>query len=322
MKKLLENDKALKVLSVAIAVVLWLYIFIILDPSQTITVRDLPIQFVGMEQLNANGLSVVNESETAITLKVSGSRKRMGRNNMKSIIATVDLSSVAEKGTATLPVDLVVPFENQGIVSQEPYTVDVKVESLVHKELSIEIKTEGSLATDYMAGPMHTAEEKVTISGPESILGMVAGASVVLNYGNADVDIDKELPIRFYTADNKEIVAADSILNRIRPNITKTMVHCTVVKLKRVEISPVFSSNADEETIKSLSYRLSPAYVQIYGDEQITSKINQLQTEEISLEKLTSNQKAKVKIKIPDGVKVLQDIKEVEVTLSEKKGGN
>lgn len=319
MNRLFENDRALKWLSVAIAIILWLYIIIILDPVQSVTVRDLPIQFVGWEQLEANGLSIVNESETAITIKVNGSRKRMGRNNMKSIIATVDLSSISEEGTASLPVKVVVPFENQGVVSQDPYTVDVKVETLVNKAIPIEIKTEGSLATDYMAGPMHTENEQVIVSGPESVVGKITGAAVVLNYGNADVDIDKELPIRFYNTENKEIVAADSILNRIRSDISKTMVHCTVVKLKRVEIMPIFDSNADEETIQNLSYRLNPVSVQIYGDEQVTARINRLQTAPISFEKLTNNKKTKVKLVIPQGVKVLQDISEIEVILNDKK---
>jgi YbbR domain-containing protein len=282
-------------------------------------VRDLPIQFVGGEQLKANGLSVVNESETSITLKVNGSRKRMGRNNMKSIIATVDLSAINEEGTTSLPVKVVVPFENQGVVSQEPYTVAIKVESLVHKEIPIEIKTEGSLATDYMAGPMHTENEKVTVSGPESVVGKISAAAVVLNYANADVDIDKELPVRFYNTENKEIVAADSILSRIQSDISKTMVHCTVVKLKRVEITPMFDWNADQEILSNLSYRLNPASVQIYGAEQITAGISYLQTELISLDKLTNNQKTKVKLVIPKGVKVLQDISEVEVILNSKK---
>ncbi len=319
MKKLFENDKLLKVTSVVIAIVLWLYIFIILDPTQEVSVRDLPIEFVGQEQLHANGLSVVSESDTVMTIKVKGSRKRMGKNNMKSIIAKVDVSAVMSKGTASLPVDVIVPFENMGITSQDPYTVDVKVEHLKEKNIPIEVETEGSLAEDYMAGPIYTDAETVTIKGPESIVDKIARAAVVLNYGGADVDIDKELPIRLYGNDGKEIVSIDAILSRIRKDIDRTMVHCIVVKLKRVEIDPVFEGFADQEMKPDFPYKLNVETVLIYGDEQVTSKIKKIQTEPISMDKLTSNEKAKVKLVIPDGVKVLRDIAEVEVTLLEKK---
>ncbi|MBQ2613868.1 MAG: hypothetical protein IJB80_00850 [Clostridia bacterium] len=315
MKRLLE-DRWLKVLSVGIAIVIWLYIFLILDPAQEVTVRDLPIEFIGAEQLNARGLSVVSESDTEISVKVSGSRKRMARNNMKSIIAKADISYINQEGVTAIPVDVVVPFENFGITSQDPYTVDVKVEPTVQKTIDIEIQTEGSLATDYMAGPMRIEDKTVTVTGPKSVVGKIGRAVVLLNYQGADVDIDETLPIRFYDTEDKEIVSIDAILSRIRTNISQTVLHCKVVKLKQVPISPVFPEEMQEG-----DYKLNIQKVQIYGDEQITSKVEEIKTEWISMEKLTSNQKTKVKLVIPEGVKVLQDISEVEVTLSKKDNG-
>ncbi|MBR5152428.1 MAG: hypothetical protein IKW60_02750 [Clostridia bacterium] len=314
MKKLFE-DKMLKVLSLAIAIVVWLYIFIILDPAQEVTVRSLPIEFVGVEQLSSNGLSIVSESDTELSLKVNGSRKRMGQNNMRSIIAKVDVSSIYSEGTVTLPVQVVVPFENFGITQQDPYSVDVTVERTVEKTLDLKIETESSLATDYMAGPMHTKDKTVTVRGPRSVIGKIAGAGVVLNYGNADVDIDVKVPIRLYGNEDKEILVADPIWNRVSTNISETMIHCTVVKLKKIEVEPVF------DTGEVLPYRLNIKTVQIYGNEQITSKVDKIKTEPISTEKLTSNQKTKVKLVVPEGVKILQDIAEVEVTLTEKNNG-
>lgn len=314
MRKLFE-DKMLKVVSVAIAIIIWLYIFIILDPAQEVTVRNLPIEFVGIEQLHNNGLSVVSESDTELTIKVNGSRKRMGRNNMKSIIAKVDLSDIYREGISTIPVEVVVPFENFGITQQDPYSVDVMVEQTVQKTMDLKIETENSLAADYMAGPMYTEDKRVTVTGPKSVVGKIAHAGVVLDYGNADVDIDVKLPIRLYGTDGKEITAVDPIWKRLQTNISETMLHCTVVKLKKVEVVPVF------DTGEELPYKLNIKTVQIYGEEQITSKVDKIQTMPISTEKLTSNQKTKVKLVIPDGVKVLQDITEVEVTLTEKTNG-
>lgn len=318
MRNIIENDRVLKIISFVIAVVLWLYIFIILDPSQEVAVRELPIEFIGQEQLHDNGLSVVSESATVMSIKVSGSRKRMARNNMKSIIAKVDVSGITAVGVTTLPIDVVIPFENFGITDQDVYTVDIKVEKLTEKTLPIEIDTEGSLAENYMAGPIQTETETVTVRGPESLVGKISRAAVLLNYGGADVDIDKELPIRLYGSDGKEIVSIDTILSRITKDAEQTMVHCLVVKLKQVPIEPVFSDASDTGDEPKISYTLNVETVQIYGNEQVTSKVNRIRTETISTEKLTTNEKIKVKLEIPDGVKVLRDVSEVEVTLSGK----
>ena len=64
MKKIFESDSFLKIASVAIAVLLWLYIIVVLDPAVEVEVRELPIQFVGQEQVVESGFSVVSESAT------------------------------------------------------------------------------------------------------------------------------------------------------------------------------------------------------------------------------------------------------------------
>ena len=51
MKKMFASDNVLKVISIFIAIVIWIYIAIVMDPAIEITVRDLPIQFIGQEGL-------------------------------------------------------------------------------------------------------------------------------------------------------------------------------------------------------------------------------------------------------------------------------
>lgn len=320
MKKAFVNDNVLKGISVVVAIVIWLYIIIVLDPAVEVNVRDLPIQFVGEEQLNANGLSVVNESATTLSLKVKGSRKKMGKNDMKTIIAKVDVSAIKSEGKTSLPVEVVVPFENAGISSQNHYNVDVKAEKLVEKQLNLEVKTEGTLAENYMAGPIKTDPEAITIKGPESVVGKIARAGVVLDYANADVDIDAEVPIKLYGTDGKELPALDAILTRIQQDVTSTKIHCSVVKLREVSIIPNFGeARAEDGAVlnQDFSYSVNPEKVQIYGEDRLTAKITAIETEPISMEKFLDNQKVKVKLQIPDGVKILRDVTEVEVTMKQ-----
>lgn len=321
MKKLLISDKMLRLISFIVAVLIWLYINIVINPSIEVTVRDLPIQFVGTEKLNDNGLGIVTESATTVTLKIKGNRKTMGKNNMDTIIAKADVSNVYNTGTVSVPVEVVIPFENSGISNQSVYAVDISVEKIKSKTLNLEINTEGSLADGYMAGPIDINPSSVTISGPESVIGKIVKAGVTLDYGNADVDIDAEVPIRLYGADGKEFSIMDAILTRINRDNTGCKVHCAVVKLKEVDIHPIFD---DDELIKrdQIIYSIYPSEVQIYGETALTAKISSISTEIISTEKLRENKKVKVKLNIPEGVKVLQDIGEVEITLKDVQGQN
>lgn len=315
MKKLIENDRLLKVVSVVIALIIWLYIIIILDPDMEVAVRDIPIQIIGEEQLAERGLSIVNESATEVSFQLKGSRKRMGNNNMKSIIAKADVSEITQTGTTSVPVEVVVPFENHGIDSQNPYNLDVHVERLVSKTFPVKIKTTGSLAENYMAGPMEVDVKEITVSGPESVVGNLTSAGVVLDYEAADVDIDKSVPIRLYGSGEKEIGVNDVTMRRIKQDKTETMIHCKVVRLRTVSvIADIIHGGHDDE---SLNYTVEPKEVQIYGDEVLTAKITELKTEPIPIEKLLNNGKVKAKLMIPKGVKVLEDIGEAEIVLKE-----
>ena len=127
MKKFLASDNALKAVSVLIAIVIWMYITIVMNPTIEVTVRDLPIQFVGQEELASRGLAVISESVTTVNVKIKGNRKKMGNNDMKSIIVRADESVITSEGTQAVPIEVIVPFESQGISSQSHYSVDVKV---------------------------------------------------------------------------------------------------------------------------------------------------------------------------------------------------
>ncbi len=322
MKKFFESDSFLKIASVAIAVILWLYIIVVLDPAIEVEVRELPIQFVGQEQMEANDISVVSESATTVNVKVKGSRKKMGRYDMKTIIAKVDMSDVSKVGRHKLPVEIVVPFENAGISSQSHYHVELLVEKTLKKELELDVATEGNLEKDYISDNLTVTPQKITIRGPESVVGKIGKAGVVLNYDNANGDIEQTLPVILYDSDNRVLVSQDALLKRISQDVAEATVSCSVVKLRTVEISPQIEAGTGDERefLSTNTYEINPSTIQIYGDDEETIKISEILTEKVPVAKLMDSQRTKVKLSIPKNVKVLGDVAEVEITISDSQG--
>ena len=312
MKKLLASDGALKIISVLIAIGIWVYIALVMNPAIEVTVRDLPIQFIGGESLNSKGLAVISESATTVTVKIKGSRKKMGNNDMKTIIAKADISSITETGETNIPIEIVIPFENQGVSSQSEYSVNVKVEKSAEKTLDIEVSAIGTLAPDYMPGDIVCDPKKVTLSGPKSAVDKISKAEAVLNYNNEDVDIDTSAQIVFYGADNKEISMLDALMGRISISVDNVNIHCPVLKMHKAEVKAEFGR---QELPENFSYKTDPFEVYVFGDENVSSKINEIKTEQIPLDKLLDNGKVKVKLIIPNGVKIFHDISEVEISI-------
>lgn len=315
MKKILTTDSALKIISVIIAIGIWIYIAFVMDPTIEITVRDLPIQFIGAEALDARNLSVISESSTTVTVNIKGSRKKMGQNDMKTIIARADLSSITSTGENTIPIDIVIPFENQGVSSQSDYAVAVKVEERVAKALDIRIDTHGSLAPDYMPGDITTEPSEVTLVGPKSAIEKLSAAAVNLDYAGEDVDIDTELPVTFYGADGKEVSMLDALMKRISVSAESAKIHCPVMKMHKVSVKARFDTSALPE---GFAYKTEPSEVYIFGSDEAMAEHAEIVTETISTEKLLSSGKVKVKLSIPEGVKIFDDISEVEISLENK----
>lgn len=312
MKKVLASDNALKVISFITAIIIWIYISFIVDPKIEITVRDVPIQFIGQEELERKGLAIISESASSLTLTLSGSRKTMGKYDMDSISANVNVAN-AQKGSNTIIVEATAPIEHQEITSQSIYTVDVIVENISEKVLPIEASTTGSLAKDYMSGDIKVSPETVTVKGPESAVARVMKAGVKLDLNDADVDIDIALPISYYDEKNKMLAASDAIMKRIKASSDTALVHCPVLKLREISPTAYFGW---QELPENFSYSIEPSKLYIYGEETGSTKIDTIETAEIPLDKLIENEKVKVKLNIPENVKILYDITEVEVSVT------
>lgn len=312
MKKILASDNALKVTSILIAVGIWIYIALVMNPAIEVNVRDLPIQFIGQEELTEKGFAVISESATSVDIKVMGSRKKMGNNDMKTIIARVNLAEIESTGDTVLPVEISIPFENQGISSQSEYNVTVKVEKWVEKKLNVEIKTEGNLAADYMPGDITVTPSNITISGPQSAVDKISKATAVLNHNNADVDIDVTVPVNFSGTNGKEISMLDALMGRVATSHDKVSIHCPVLKMHKASINVNFdTSNLPD----GFSYTTEPSEVYVFGDESAATNLTEIQTEPIDLDRLQDSGKVKTKLIIPKGVKIFHDISEVEVSV-------
>lgn len=312
MKKLINNDNFLKFISLLIAIAMWLFIIVVNDPVTEATVRDIPIQFVGEEILHNNGFAIVSESATSVTVKVKGSRKRMGNYNMDSVIARVDVSGITSTGNNSLPVEVVVPFENIGISTQEPYTVDIKTDVYEEKELPVEVERTRKLATDYIAGDLVVEPKNVKISGPKSVLEKIAKAKAVLELSDQDVDFDTTAPIKFYDVEGKEILSRDAISNVVDKSTEMVRITCPVLKIKEVYVEAQFNY---PELLGTTEYAIEPEKIYIYSDQLDYTKIISVQTEPIAAEKLLESKKVKAKLLLPENVKVIDDVSEVEVSL-------
>ena len=97
-----------KILSIAIAVFLWLYVFIEVSPMTTSTFRDVKVQMENENILESRGLAILSVQPENIDVNVEGKRGNFFQLKHTDILATLDCAELHE-GINVVPVRVVLP---------------------------------------------------------------------------------------------------------------------------------------------------------------------------------------------------------------------
>lgn len=310
MKSFFAKDAALKIISFIISIILWIYIIAVIDPSVDITVRDIPIQYIEQIKLADKGLSVLDYNKPTVEVKIRGSRKRLAKIDAKSVAATVDLSSVTEIGTHSLPINISVPYEYQEVISKKPSVVDVTVDKIVEERKNIEIIAKNGLKSGYIAGDIKVTPSSVLLKGASAIVNQVSSAKVELDYSESSTDIYQTAKIMLFDSAG-QLLESD---NRLYQDVTSVDLYCPVMELKTVPVKVRYTGNLSGNIdLDSVKVTVIPSAVTIYAEPEVVRNIDSLSTLEVPLNNIRRTTETTVDLQIPDNVGMRDDVRRVTV---------
>ncbi len=315
MRNFFFKDSVLKVVSFVIAIVIWLYIIIVADPSVDMPVKDIQIRYVNQTALEERGLALISDPNATVELKIRGSRKKIANIDNKNVYATVDLANIGKTGTFSLPISISIPYEYDEIVSKKPYNADVVIDRVLEQERDIQVIATGDVANGYIAGKSQTSSKSVILSGPSTILGNIRGVAAYLDYDGRSAEIKEVEELYLIDSNNKKIEKDSDVYDMVSMNISSIEITCPVMKLKNVPIA------IDTEAfVNAESYKISvqPSNVSIYADGEVLETVSEIGTKKIDFGKLVSEGSLTVELDIPEGVSLRDGISEVTIKVSAK----
>ena len=176
-----KNQKVFQlILAIVVAMVLWLYVINVENPTGTARLGDLPIQLQGEEVLTENGLMVTDLSKDTVTIRLSGKKKTLMKISRKNVTLTLDVSSVTGPGDWTLTSRLNYPAnvntDNVTISHSDDLKVTVTVKPQTTKTIPVRGEFMGSEAEGYRTGRVTVSPDTLTLTGPEDTLGKISYA--------------------------------------------------------------------------------------------------------------------------------------------------
>ena len=326
MKKLQEllcKDFGWKLLSIAIATILW---FMVINIDQPISTRDYsrPLSIQNMEVLTDRGLTVGNLEElknTKIVVKVKAQRTALDRLNQNPewITATVDLSelSYAVNGDViALPVSVSVQGGNTyGISSKSPAVVEVAVETMASKELPVEVILNGTLEEGtYLSKPQLSAET-VTVTGPASLVNSVTSVRATVEAEDVEKNPTVHAALVCYTKDGLPVKGVFTSAEEI-------IVSYALHDLKQVPIQvDITGTPAGGHQVGNVF--CSPQYVAVTGSAEDLEKLLYLQLDSIDVSGRSTSVTETFRLGdyLPRGISLLDDddgIVQVTVSITEQ----
>ena len=162
-RRVFIEDWSLKLLSLAIALVLWL---LVTGQNQPVTAHvNVQLNFI-----RPPSLEISNDPPRTVDVMLTGSRNKLDDLTTLDLVATVDLSDqragervlrLADKAQISLP---------QGVKVDgfQPSAIPVRLEPIVERQVPIEPKLEGQTADGYEVYAVRPNKGSVTLRGPET----------------------------------------------------------------------------------------------------------------------------------------------------------
>ena len=320
MKKL-RNDKlrdsriVYVIISLVIAILLWMYVEYTEQPDIEQSISRIPVTFTGYDELKNKGLVLTDGETSYVTIKIKGTRSVVSRITADDIIITSDLASISAAGEYQRSYSVTLPgsvSENEvTVVSKSPVTVYLRISNLMTKTVDVRGTLEGEIADEYAAEEFVFDPAQVTVTGPQEIVEQVEYAYVVINKNNVGETIEQDVEFTLMSGDNTAIDKTDLTLSADYIHATLPIVKVKTLDLS-VELIPGGGLTAD-----SVDVRISPIQITISGDETILDDMDTFPLGTVDLGALmTGETTLTLPINLPQGMKSISGETEAAVTVT------
>ncbi len=316
MKKYKFTDNlGLKIIAVIFAAFLWLIVVNLDNPVSTQTFSEIPVTIINEDIILSAGDTYQVLGEEKVSVVVSATRQVRQKLTKEDIVATADIKEM-DTSTGLVPIKISIPNYAGKYESAEaaPRNLQIQREKSGKKVLSLTVSTGDSKVRDgYILGDMTVNPDKVTITGPESILDQIDRAVALIDVEGLAKDSEETAKLGLYDISGNPISQTRLGNNLGEGGIT---VSVEVLKIKSVPIL-LSVSGTPAEGYKYTGYSSEPETVQIYGEKDVVDKIEEIDVPVIDVSGASQPIQKSVNISeyLPEGVQLV-DEKTANITVT------
>ena len=305
-KKLFNNDNFLRIFSLCIALLLWMYIVSLNNPQVEIPINGIDIEIRNQQNIQGNNLNIISVSDSKTSVKIFGRMSEVSAISPADIKVYVDASDIYSANSYYLSTKSEIDSKSVVVTGIDVKDVNIYVDYIQAVEKDIEILVVGEPKTGHILESAIPANDNVVIKGPQNIVNKVASIKASLDITNANSDYSTVCPVKMYTA-NGEVINSEYLTL----TVTDVAVDVKFNATKNVEIKVDIPETVDLEMYDII---ITPKTVDISGQPTLLETINTLQIGTLTESSFTSDETTVI-IELPqiEGIKYNIEDKNVKV---------
>lgn len=332
-KKKITDNLSLKIMSVAVAVVVWLIVVNIDNPVGTNYYTITNVELINKEYVESSDtigkMCMPEENQDTVRVAITADKKTRDKIRVSDISAVADLQQAVSLDTNPVMVPITVTCSVSGIgpgdIKVTPQNLSVNLDEKETQEFVVNvIRGDTKPGKDYEVGSLTANPEKVRITGPKSLVNKIDKVNAAIELNGKTQDFTQEVTLSII--DKNQEALSDSEMNSLRiENNAQVIVTAKLWKIRQgVKISAGYVGTPAEGyqagMIKTVPDTISVAG-STEGLETLAANDNVItipsESIDISGESLDVEKKISLKDLLPDNVKLTSDSSEdVWVTVS------
>ena len=308
MRKRIESDLLLKILSVVFAFLLWMFVINTDNPVIKKTFSDVPVDMLNEQVLDELNQTYKIESGDTVSFTVKGKKDIVDRLTKSDFRATADVSSMSDVHAIPIKVEAL-RYKSQLDVDTGNATIKVVLEDVKSDQIPVVMEVKGKPASGYTVSTQTAIPNLISISGPKSVVSRIKQIVAVVNVSGVKKDVTMTQSVKCYDEDGDEVSQ-----ERIKLDTNKIKVK---IGLSRTKIVPfkvdTKGSPGKGYVLGSIDYQ--PKHIEITGSKEDLDKVDSIKLVKLDISDSTKSIEKTIKasdIKLPDGISFVKSVDKIK----------
>lgn len=302
----ITNNFWWKLLSIALAFLLWLVVVNVEDPLKTKTFYDIPVEKLNIEIIEKNKKAIEYLDGETVTVKVKGKRSVVDRMTSSDIVAYADL----ERKSITGAIDIVIEVaDTLTVIEKEPTMMMVELENIITVQKEVQPYMEGEPGEGYIYLDPVVTPNNIEVEGPESKVALIKSVLVPVKIAGVTRDVT-------LYGSPQIIDESNEVIKDLKMSASQVQIQVPIEKVKLVNIKENINRSV-ADGYELIGITLSQDTLRVRGKAAIIDVTDTLTISGLDISNITEDTTLSVNVigLLTSGLNVYEDETSIDVLI-------